>query len=204
VTGQVTVTNADAQVSNALTFTVLMTAEVARGFDSGQTQLGAEPLALAVTPDGGYAYVATREGVEAIVVSPSLPNYLISTPILYPGGVDAVAATPNGRRVYGVSANTHELIEINSDPTTGLLFNTVLSSLDLGASPRCRRRTVWVSRSPPTRRNQVWDIKLGSATYQQQVNALPTWASQPARCDGRDPVGRPVAGRHRRGQPSLL
>ena len=88
-TSSVTVTNADLQVSNPLTFTVLTSAEIARGFDSGQTLLAAQPNAIAVTPSGGYAYVATDAGVEAIVVDPSIPNYLISTPIAHAGGVDA-------------------------------------------------------------------------------------------------------------------
>ncbi len=177
LTSSVTVTNNDMQVTNPLTFTVLTTAEVARGFESGETELQAQPNAIAVVPDGGYAYVATDAGVEAIVVDPALPNYLISTPIAHAGGIDAVYPTPSGRRVYGVSKSANQMIEINSDPTTGLLFNTVLSTLEVGASPK----GVLVDPSGyrafvPTDANeiQVWDIQLGSATYQQQVNALPT------------------------------
>ena len=177
LTSSVSVTNADLQVSNSLTFTVLTSAEIARGFDSGQVDLAGLANAIAVVPNGGYAYIGTSAGVDAVVVDPALPNYLTSTPISYPGGVDAVAPTPSGRRVYGVSTSSRELIEINSDPTTGLLFNTVLSSLDVGAGPK----GVVVEPSGyrafvATDENeiQVWDIKLGSATYQQQVNALPT------------------------------
>ncbi len=176
-TGQVTVTNPDNQVSNPLTFTVLSAAEVARGFESGQTLLGDQPNAIAVVPSGGYAYVATDEGVEAIVVDPGLDNYLVSSPIPYPGGVDAVSSTPSGLRVYGVSTDNSELIEINSDPTTGLLFNTVLSTLDVGAAPKGvvvepSGYRAYVSTDAGA--IQSWDIKLGSATYQQQTNSLPT------------------------------
>jgi YVTN family beta-propeller protein len=176
-TGSVTVTNGDAQVSNPVTFTVLTAAEIARGFESGQVNLSGLPSDIAVVPDGGYAYVATSTGVDAVVVNPALPNYLIATPIPYPGGVDAVSPTPSGRRVFGVSNASRQMLEINSDPTTGLLFNTVLSSLDLGAGPK----GIVVEPSGyrafvATDANEIqsWDIKLGSATYQQQVNALPT------------------------------
>ena len=177
VTSQVTVTNPDNEVSNALTFTVLSAAEVARGFESGQTLLGDQPNAITVVPSGGYAYIATDGGVEAVVVDAGLDNYLISTPIPYPGGVDGVSATPSGLRVYGVSTDSGELIEINSDPTTGLLFNTVLSSLAVGASPKGvvvepSGYRAYVSTDASV--IQSWDIKLGSATYQQQTNALAT------------------------------
>ncbi len=177
LTSSVVVTNADLQATNPLTFTVLTAAEIARGFASGQVNLTGAPNEIAVVPDGGYAYVANSTGVDAIVVSPALPNYLIATPIAYPGGVDAVSPTPSGRRVYGVSTASREMLEINSDPTTGLLFNTVLSTLDLGAGPKgivVEPSGYRAFVATDANEIQVWDIQLGSATYQQQVNAMPT------------------------------
>ncbi len=176
-TGDVRVVNNDFQESNHLVFTVLSAAEIARGFESGQVDVLGDPKAITVVPDGGYAYVGTSTGVDAIVIDPSLPNYLTRTTIANFGGVDDVSATPTGLRVYGVSTSSRELIEINSDPTTGLLFNTILSTLDVGASPRGvvvepsgYRAYIATDESEI----QSWDIKLGSATYQQQVNALAT------------------------------
>lgn len=176
ITGPVTVTNADLAVSNALTFTVLSAAEVARGFESGQVTFSVEPNAVAVSPSGEYAYAATQGGAEASVVSPSLSNYLSHTTIPYAGALDDIAITPSGARAYAISGATGELIEIMSDPTTGLLFNKVLSSRALGATPKGivinpngDRAYIATDESEV----QVWDIRLGSPTYQHQISSLP-------------------------------
>ncbi len=175
LTGPVTVTNGDATVSNPLTFTVLDDAEFARGYDSGQTLLPAAPNAVAVTPNGDYAYIAADDGAHAAVVNPALFGYLSATGIPYASSLDDIATTANGRRVYAVSTTSHELVEINSDPTTGLLFNTVLSSHDLGAAPK------GVVTNPTGQRAYVamddghiqsWDIELGSVNYTQQVGQM--------------------------------
>ncbi len=174
-TGAVTVTNADASFSNSLTFTVLSDAEFARGYESGQAVLPAAPNAIAVTPSGDYAYIAGVGGAHAVVINPALFGYLSQTNISYAGTLDDIATTANGRRAYAVSGTTNELVEINSDPTTGLLFNTVLSSHDLGASPR------GVITNPTGQRAYVamddghiqsWDIELGSVNYTEQVGQM--------------------------------
>jgi DNA-binding beta-propeller fold protein YncE len=175
VTGAVSVTNPDLSVSNALTFTVLTAAEVARGFDSGQAVFSQAPNAVTIVPSGDYAYAATNSGAEAAVVSPALAEYLTSTPIGYPHPLTDIAATPTGTRVYAVSEESGELVEIVSDPTTGPVFNTVLSSRALGAAPKGivvdpagDRAYIATDESDI----QVWDIRLGSLTYQQQVGSL--------------------------------
>jgi YVTN family beta-propeller protein len=177
VTGPVTVTNADLAVSNSLTFTVLSASEVARGYESGQVLLDSSPRAIAVTPSGDYAYAATQGGAEAIVANPSVTGYLSKTTIVYPSGLDDIAVTPSGARAYAVSGGSHELVEIMSDPTAGTLFNTVLSSRPLGAVPRGivvrpdgDRAYIATDESEV----QVWDIRLGSPTYQRQVGVLPS------------------------------
>jgi hypothetical protein len=134
-TGAVTVTNADLAVSNPLTFAVLSDAEFARGYESGQTVLPAAPRAIALTPSGDYAYIAGADGAHAVVVNPALFGYLSQTGIPYASGLDDIATTANGKRVYAVSSASNELVEINSDASTGLLFNTVLSSHDLAHRP---------------------------------------------------------------------
>lgn len=173
--GPVVVTNADLEASNPLTFTVLSDAEFARGYESGQTVLPAMPNAIAVTPNGDYAYVAAADGAHAVVVNPSLFGYLSQTNIPFAGELNDVATTANGKRAYAVSAAANALIEINSDPTTGLLFNTVLSSRDLGASP------LGIITDPNGRRAyiamdngliQSWDTELGSVNYTQQVGQM--------------------------------
>ena len=174
--GPVTVTNADLTQSNPLTFTVLNEAEFARGYESGQTILPAMPNAIAVSPNGDYAYIAAADGAHAVVVNPALFGYLSSTNILYANELVDIATTANGRRAYAVSTASSELVEINTDPTTGLLFNTVLSSHNLGAAPK------GVTTNPTGQRAylamddghiQSWDIELGSVNYTQQVGQLP-------------------------------
>jgi YVTN family beta-propeller protein len=175
-TGPVVVTNADATVSNALTFTVLSNAEVARGYESGQVLLPSDPNGVAVTPNGEYAYVAANDGAHAIVVSPSLQDYLVRTPIPYPTPLNDIAVAAQGTRAYAVSTTGGEMVEINTDPTTGLLFNSILASRPLGAAPKGivldpsgRRAYIATDESEI----QVWDIELGSINYQQQIGAIP-------------------------------
>ena len=174
-TADVTVTNNDLTVSNPLTFTVLSDAEFARGYESGQTPLPAVPNAIAVTPSGDYAYIAAADGAHAVVVNPALAGYLSQTNILYADELGDIATTANGKRAYATSTHSHELVEINSDPTTGLLFNKVLSSHDLGASP------LGIITNPTGQRAyiamddghiQSWDIELGSVNYTQQVGQM--------------------------------
>jgi DNA-binding beta-propeller fold protein YncE len=173
--GTVVVTNPDLTASNSLSFTVLTQAEVARGTETGQVQFGSRPNAIALTPDGAYAYVATEDGAQAIVVEPTQTGYLLPTPIPFPQGFDDVAATPSGTRVYAVSEGANTFVEINSDPTTGLLFNTILSTRPMSASPRGividpagDRAYVATDESEV----QEWDIRLDSPTYRQQVGAV--------------------------------
>jgi YVTN family beta-propeller protein len=174
-TGAVTVTNADLAASNDLTFTVLSDAEFARGFESGQAILPAAPNAIALTPSGDYAYIAGVGGAHAVVASPALPGYLSSTPIPYPGELVDIATTAQGTRAYAVCATSNELVEINTDPTTGLLFNTILSSRDLGASPNGIVTNPTGTRAyiaTDTGEIQAWDIQLGSVNYNEQVGVL--------------------------------
>jgi DNA-binding beta-propeller fold protein YncE len=176
-TGAVIVTNADLTQSNAVTFTVLTQAEVARGYESGQVSLSGTPDAITVTPDGGYAYIASTAGADAIVVDPALPGYLTKTHILYPSGLVDIASSPDGRRMYAVSSGSDELVEIDSDPADGLLFNSVIASRDVLADPNGIVVDPSGDRafiSTDEAEVQVWDVHLGSDTYRQQIGVLPS------------------------------
>ncbi|MDH4038012.1 MAG: beta-propeller fold lactonase family protein [Candidatus Krumholzibacteria bacterium] len=175
-TGPVLVVNADLTTSNPLTFTVLTANEVARGYESGQVLFSHAPTSVALTPGGEYAYVGTSLGAEAVIVSPSVSGYLTSTFIPYPSGLDDIAVNAEGTRAYAISKASGELVEIMADPSTGPVFNTVLASHALGAGPRGLvaepsgdRAYVATDESEI----QVWDTRLGSPTYQQQVGVLP-------------------------------
>jgi DNA-binding beta-propeller fold protein YncE len=175
-TGPVIVTNpSDYSVSNDLTFTLLSDVEIARGYETGVVTLTSAPTSITLTPDDSYAYVGTAAGAEAVIVDPAASGYLTSEGIPYPGGFDGMATTPEGRRVYAVSRFNQELVEIMADSSSGLLFNTVLSSHDIGADPfgiaiGSTGRRAYI----PTEEAeiQVWDTQLGSATYQQQVGVM--------------------------------
>ncbi len=176
-TGHVIVTNPDLIASNPLTFTVLTQAEVARGYESGQVPLSGSPSAVAVTPNGGYAYVATTGGADAIVVDPALQGYLTKEPIPYAAGLVDIASSADGRRMYAVSAQADELVEIDSDPADGLVFNEILAARDVLAEP------LGIVTEPAADRAfiataeaeiQIWDVHLGSDTYRQQIGAMPS------------------------------
>jgi YVTN family beta-propeller protein len=163
------------ETSNALTFTVLSQVEVARGFESGTAQFESLPRAIGVLPSGDYAYVATRNGVEAVVVSEGVAGYLTTTPIDIADGTDDLDNTPEGDRVYAVSRLGGSIHVIDSNPADGLLFNTVLATLPVGAQP------LGIIIPPSGQRAyvptdegeiQVWDIIPTSATYQRQVGVI--------------------------------
>ena len=174
-TGPVVVTNADLTVSNEVTFTVLTQTEVARGFESGTVPLSGTPEGIAVAPDGGYAYVANSAGADAIVVDPALQGYLTKTQISYPTGLVDIASSPDGRRMYAISGGSDELVEIDSDPADGLLFNQVLASAEILADakgivvdPSGDRAFIATDGAEV----EIWDVHLGSETYRQQIGAL--------------------------------
>jgi len=177
-TGPVTVTNpSDASTSNPLTFTLLSSVEIARGYETGVVTFASTPTSMALLPDDSYAYVGTENGAEAVVIDAGAAGYLTSEGIPYEGGLDGMATTPEGRRVYGVSKVNQEIVEIVSDTSAGFLFNTILSSHDVGAQP------LGIVIEPGGRRAyvptdeaeiQVWDVQLGSATYQHQVGTIPS------------------------------
>ncbi len=173
-TGNVVVT-VGAETSNALTFTLLSAVEVARGFESGTAQFESLPRSIGVMPSGGYAYVATQNGVEAVVVDEGVAGYLTTTPIDIADGADDLDCTPDGERVYAVSRLAEAIHVIDSNPADGLLFNTVLATLPVGAQP------LGVIIPPAGQRAyvptdegeiQVWDIIPTSATYQRQVGVI--------------------------------
>lgn len=174
-TGSVVVTNPDAEVSNALVFTVLSSEEIARGYESGTVSLSGTPHAIALSPDGVYAYIAAQGGVEAVVVDAGLGGYLTRELIADPAEFTDVATTPDGKRVYAVSSDDGKMIEIVSDPTAGLLFNQIIATRSLNAEPRgivvdpAGFRAYIATDAAEV---QVWDIRLGSPSYQEQVGVL--------------------------------
>jgi len=173
-TGPVIVT-VGLETSNDLTYTILSDVEIARGYQVGVSNLGSIPRSITVTPDGGYAYVATEAGASAVVVDAGLPNYLDNVPIPIAGGLDELDVTPDGKRVYGVSRTDNAIHVIDSDPADGPLFNQVLATIPTGAEAlgivtEPGGRWAFVSTSDGV--IQKWDINLESATYQRQVGAL--------------------------------
>ncbi|MDD3643229.1 MAG: Ig-like domain-containing protein, partial [Candidatus Krumholzibacteria bacterium] len=173
-TGLVTVTTAEG-TSNGLTFTVLSQEEIARGFQSGETELYETPRMLAVMPDGNWAYVATDAGVAAVAVDPGQAGYLDVEPIPVPGGVCGLDAMPGGKLVYCAGVGSGQLHVIDTDPEHIGLFNTVIAELDCGASP------LGIAIEPAGGRAfvptgdggiQVWDVRQGSATWHEQIGLI--------------------------------
>ena len=174
--GNVVVTNPDLEVSNALVFTALSSEEIARGYESGTVNLaGGTPYAIALAPGGSYAYVASQGGVEAVVVDAGAGGYLTRELIADPADYTDIAITPDGTRAYAVSPSASRMIEVMSDQSAGLLFNTILSTRALNAGPRGIEVDPFGYRAyiaTDAAEVQVWDIRLGSPSYQQQVGVL--------------------------------
>ncbi len=171
-TGPVVVTNPGPEVSDEPVFTVLSASEVARGYESGTVPLTGTPNAIALGPDGVYAYVAAVGGVETIVVGPvqTLAHAIISEA----GTFCDVSTTPDGKRVYAANETTDEIVEIVSDPSDGS-FHTIIASRPLGATPRSIVVDPFGYRayvSTDAASIQVWNIRLGTPNYQQQVGVL--------------------------------
>ena len=173
-TGLVTVTTTEG-TSNGLTYTILSQEEIARGFQSGVTELGATPRMLTVLPDGSFAYVATSFGAASVVIDPGQAGYLDVGPVPIVGGLSEVAAMPGQKLVYGTGVTSGKIHVIDADPQHIGLFNTVLVELDCGAVP------LGIAIEPsggkayvPTDEGeiQVWDVRLGSATYHEQIGSI--------------------------------
>ncbi|MFQ5511713.1 MAG: Ig-like domain-containing protein [Candidatus Krumholzibacteriia bacterium] len=170
----VSVTNVpQAATSNELAYTVLPVDDVAKGFEAAVVSLGALPRAVDIVPNGSRTFIATNAGASVVVVDPGLTNYLSHTPIGIPGGLNAIAATPNGKFAYAVSRLNQKFYRINADPANGPL--AVLDERGVGAVPRGllieptgRRAFVTTDASEI----QVWDINEGSATFDRQVGAI--------------------------------
>ena len=173
-TGLVTVT-VGGETSNGLTFTVLSATEVARGFQTGVAELYSTPRSLAVLPNGGYAYVATSDGVSIVVIDPGLASYLTVTSLVVQGGLDAMDATPDAKMVYGVSRANMKLYAIDTDPSHVNLFNTIVAEHPCGAVPLgiCIDPSGGKAYIPTLEGNiQVWDVRKGSATFESQIGAM--------------------------------
>ncbi|MGD0441859.1 MAG: beta-propeller fold lactonase family protein [Acidimicrobiales bacterium] len=100
---------------------------------------GAEPAAIAVSPDGAYAYVAD-EGNNTVSVlqtdnMDTSNNVDIATVGLPAGSApDAIAVDPTGDRVLVSDMATGELSVIDSNPNDGANYLTVLYTVYLDGS----------------------------------------------------------------------
>jgi DNA-binding beta-propeller fold protein YncE len=194
-TGLVTVFNG-VETSNGLTFTVLASGEIVRGFQTGAAQLGAVPRSVKVHAGGSYAYAATSAGASAVVIDAEDAGYLSVESIPVEGGLGDIALTPGGARAYGVNRLNRKIYVIDTDPAHAGLFNQVLYEIDADAGP------TGIAIDPggekayvPTDKNviQIWDIQAGSGTLDEQIGAIiPVEASLRGKL-AVDPSGRMLA-----------
>jgi YVTN family beta-propeller protein len=87
----------DAYVANSNTNTVSVI-DTATNTPVSTITVGANPDAVAITPDGARAYVALRSG--SVVVIDTRTNTVIGSPIPAGFSPSAIAVTPDGNRVY--------------------------------------------------------------------------------------------------------
>jgi YVTN family beta-propeller protein len=81
-----------------------------------------EPVRIAISPDGGHAYVSAEEGHVWVV--DTMQNALMSTITVSPGnGLHGLAVTPDGSRVYVTCGNTNTVYVL------GTATNEVLAAI---------------------------------------------------------------------------
>lgn len=172
VTGEVTVTVGGGPPSNGITYTVLSSEEVVRGYEAGSKILGVLPRSLSVLPDGSCAYVATATG--AFAVDLAVATFLDTTSIYISGGLDELDCTPDGKRVYAVSRVTGKIHIIDSDNTSVTqhqeLDNVSAEADPLGIVIEPGGTRAYVSTFEGD--VQIWDIREGSGTYKKQIGVM--------------------------------
>ncbi len=185
-TGDVYVTT-ESGSSNTVSFVVLEDTGVPRGYSLGSAVTGAVPRDVAVTPDGDVAYVATSAGAMAVEVDPALAGFLNTTPIPISGGLNEVAISPDGLRVYGASELDSTVYVID------IATNTVVNQFDVHGVPRGVIVRPSGNRAyVPTAGGevQVWDVKLGSSTYGKQIGGIASPDANLRRGGAFDPAGQ--------------
>jgi YVTN family beta-propeller protein len=152
-------------------FTVLSAEEVPRGAEVGVAELFAVPRAVISLPDGSRAFVATDQGLAVVGVDPGSPEFLDVATIPIAGGLNELAATPDGARVYAVSRVTGRFYRIDASGGGA----AVLSEIDTGAEPK------GVIVDPTGRRAfvptgdgniQIWDVNTESPTFDNQIGVI--------------------------------
>ncbi len=194
LSGNVTVTDlVEGGTSNALTFTMLVAEEVARGYDAGSVGLGSRPRALSVSPDGSLMFIATEAGYSVVVVDPGSPDYLTARHFGVAGGMNSIEVTPDGSRVYAVSGDNEKIYRINGEAGAGGLDDLlVLSEIDAGARPLGiivdpSGQRAFVATSGNT--VQIYDINPSSATFDMQVGEISSVGTSLKGAMAIDPAG---------------
>jgi len=159
--------------SNPVSFTMLESTGVPRGFEVDTAPLGTVPRSIALTPDGAIAYVAGGVGAIAIDADPDSPTFLEQTPIAVPGGLDDLVLTPDGAWVYAVSELDSAIHVI--DCSSNSLVDELAVFAGHGRGDRSFGNRAYV----PTNDGeiQIWDVNEASATYRQPISALTSTGS---------------------------
>ena len=92
--------------------------------------VGSEPIGVAVTPDGAYAYVTNYGSGYYVSVISTATNTVTAT-VTVGSGPYGVAVTPNGAYTY-VTNNGGTTVSIISTAT-----NTVTATVTVGSEPTC-------------------------------------------------------------------
>ncbi len=87
------------------------------------------PTKMALTPDGGHAYVTGQTG-DLWVVDTMKKAVVASVPISYPNPLFAVAVTPDGTRAYITCGNNNKIYVL--DTTTNRVVGAVPSDYPAG------------------------------------------------------------------------
>jgi RHS repeat-associated protein len=169
--------------------------DLTSGLDDQQVVVGSQPDAVAVSPDGQFAYVANYGDSTVSVIQTNLmdttssPN--IST-VTLPSGAEpeALAVSPNGDQLLVVDAGTGGVSVIDTNPADTSSYLTVTSTLctNGGTSPCSNSMAPGaIAFSPDGSRAYVTDggdgdltiLDQSSGTYSFQANQTSLFSGVP-------------------------
>jgi DNA-binding beta-propeller fold protein YncE len=173
--GQVHVVNlAQQKTSNQLPFTILVPQTVAKGFDAGNSTVGATPRALTLLPDASRAVVVTTLGLSVVETDANQPNFLASQNFTVTGGLDDIDATPLLTRVYAISRTNQKFYRIKVDDNTPPIVVenevSVGNAIPLGVLVEPGGERAFVATD--VGKILIFDLNQANPTFDQQIGFI--------------------------------
>ena len=172
--------------SNSLSFTVLDSIEVPRGFPLGEVTLADPSQAIALDPAGARAYLATASGLVALdLAAPGAPVVQGTTPTT--DALTDVMVTADGSQVVAISSGSGRIARFQTEPSVALLSETLTGQDVRGIVPDRAGRRAYV---PTASGILIRDTRAGSPTFDQTIGVLESPRTDLTGRGVVDPTGR--------------